>query len=102
MIVGPEPRADPPDHELERIGELWARLSRAAWTPRPGESVVDRLETAPWESLDPCVREAWEALTDPANLAGLERWAAGDLNPVARRATDKALQVCRERASRWA
>jgi hypothetical protein len=79
------------------IGYLWLALDRARHAPRSGESILDRLRQDPWSHDDPAVRSAWEVLTRPENLVGLEQWERGDLNPVARRMTDAAIHESKTR-----
>ena len=55
----------------ERMFALWSALSKAVWDS--GES----LGPEPWESMNDKVRAAWDALTQPSNLEGLESWASG-------------------------
>ncbi len=85
---------------LKTIRPYWIELSRV-WNgflecePDTGHAIVP-----PWESDVPEVQKAWLALTDPKNLAGLEHWAAQcDMNPTARKFSDKALKACRERVA---
>jgi len=65
------------DQELKRIQDLWLVLDQARYATRPGESLLDRLRQDPWTHDDSAVRSAWEALTSPENLAGLEQWSQG-------------------------
>ncbi|MBI4612479.1 MAG: hypothetical protein HY720_02610 [Planctomycetes bacterium] len=88
------------DPEIQRIFGLWSRLDQEIFTPNPGESVLERMATDAWESQDPRIRAAWEELTDPTNLPALTEWAAqSNMHAEARRASDMALRICRERAA---
>ena len=75
----------------ERMFALWSALSKSVWDSD------ESLGPEPWESMHEKVQAAWDALTQPNNLEGLELWASGDLNPAAREAADRALQECRSR-----
>ena len=79
------------------IADLWLALARVRKAIRPGESILERLAVDPWDHDDPAIQDAWVALTAPENLHSLERWAVGDLNPEARRATERAIVVARAR-----
>jgi hypothetical protein len=81
-----------------QIFGLWVQLSRAINTVGTGEDLVDRILTPPWESKDPQVVMAWEALTHPKNLDDLIDWGSHELNPRAKEYTAKAIQVCRSRS----
>ncbi len=79
--------------------ELWGELDSAVIQ---APNLLDTLGQ-PWESTDPRVAAAWEALTRPENLASLEAWyASGDygraMNDYAAGATREAIKVCRSRA----
>lgn len=80
------------------ISELWLALSRAQHSPRPGESILDRLRLPPWEHDDLVVQEAWERLTRPENVAELEEWAKANLNQTVRHMTEEALKAARSRS----
>ena len=83
-----------PDQLRKRMFALWSALEQAVWDS--GECLGG---PEPWESMNERVRSAWDELTQPSNLEGLELWASGDLNPASREATDRALQKCRSRTS---
>jgi hypothetical protein len=87
MISGTEP-----DSIQQRMFALWSNLEKAVW--ESGEA----LGPEPWESRNDKVRSAWDELTRPSNLEGLELWASGDLNATAREATNRALRECKSRA----
>jgi hypothetical protein len=87
MISGTDP-----DAIQQRMFTLWSALQKAVW--ESGEA----LGPEPWESRNDKVRAAWDELTRPSNLEGLELWAGGDLNATARAATDRALWECKSRA----
>ncbi len=80
---------------LSRIHRLWVDLALAINSVKEGEDIFVRIQTLPWESPDPDVVQAWEALVAPENLADLVDWGSGDLNPRARAMTDLALEFCR-------
>lgn len=85
------------DESKQKIFELWVKLSRARWRK---EVFEQEMKTHPWESSDPQVKAAWDALTHPRNLAGLEQWGREPekMNVVAQEATAKAIEFCRKRA----
>lgn len=86
------------DPEIERIFAHWVALDREMFTAGPGESLLDRPTPTPWESADARIRSAWEALTAPGNLRGLEKWARMEImNPRARELSAMALESCRAR-----
>jgi hypothetical protein len=69
-----------------------------------GSGRLDDVFIDPWESSQPKIVAAWEALTRPENLADLEFWLASfghgeGMNDWARKATLKAIEVCRARAA---
>jgi hypothetical protein len=82
---------------MSRIGDLWRELSEAVNRPTPGEDILARRTTPPWESTDARVVAAWMALTAPENLESLLEWAKLNLNDYARASTNKAIEVCRSR-----
>jgi hypothetical protein len=82
-----------PDSIQQRMFVLWSNLEKAVW--ESGEP----LGPEPWESRNDKVRSAWDELTRPSNLEGLELWAGGELNAAAREATNRALRECRSRAN---
>lgn len=87
------------DHEQAMIWQYWIYLERERFRLEPGESTIDRLLVPSWESKDPRVMAAWEALTRPSHLAALERWyRPAEMNPEAKAATEAALKECRARA----
>jgi hypothetical protein len=91
-----------PIAEKDRIWRLWIDLERAQFQRRPeepGYSPIDQLLVKPWHSTDALVRAAWELLTRPENLPGLEIWAIGmeNFNPMAKEYTEAALKECRRR-----
>lgn len=84
--------------EQAMIFQFWVRLEREQFKPEPGESVIDRLSMEPWESQDPRIKAAWEALTHPSHLSALEMWyQPKGMNPTARAYTEAALRDCRAR-----
>lgn len=83
--------------KMPKIQQLWVDLSRAQWKEKEGESLAERLSTPPWDSSDPEIKNAWDALTAPENLAELEKWGEKEMNPRARECTDKALEACKKR-----
>ncbi len=87
------------DAELQRrqVFEFWVELSRAR---HRREVFEQEMFTNPWESNDPQVMLAWDRLTNPVNLDGLELWGAepDKMNPVACEATAKAIEHCRKRS----
>lgn len=81
----------------QEMFQLWVNLS----TARLRKEVFEReMKTNPWESDDPQVKAAWDALTHPSNLAALEYWGREPerMNVVAQEATAKAIEFCRKRA----
>lgn len=76
------------------LWERWLELSRV-------RAEEQDHEVPPWQSTNGRVRTAWLDLTQPGNLAALEVWGAalGEMNPVAAEASQKAIEVCRERSS---
>ncbi|HAR67265.1 MAG TPA: hypothetical protein DCR55_13790 [Lentisphaeria bacterium] len=69
---------------MQRIQQLWNDLSRACSAVKEGESVLQRLATPPWNSNDPVVRAAWNALTHPRDLEDLLTRGEPELNTRAR------------------
>lgn len=87
--------------ELPSIQQLWVDLSRSRWEIEEGDSVLQKLSTAPWESDDPAILQAWDNLTRPENLDDLEAWANQDsMNTTAFDCARRAVEVCRERKQR--
>ena len=82
---------------IEKISKFWIALSKAQ---RRKEIFVQQLQIDPWDSLDSEVQTAWNALIDPNNLSALEEWGAcpEGLNPLARRVTQKAIELCKLKA----
>jgi hypothetical protein len=83
----------------QKIFKLWVESSQARWR----HEVLDReIQINPWESDDPQMRAAWDALTRSENLADLEEWgiAPDKMNSTARELTAKAIEWCRKRV-RW-
>jgi hypothetical protein len=76
---------------------LWVQLSQAIDNCPPGEDIVKRHGTPPWEFTDPAVTEAWGRITAPENRAELESRLRQHLNPVAQAYTQKALEICQQR-----
>ena len=87
------------DSRMPRIEQFWMDLSRVTYRVAEGESLLERVYTPPWESEDPEITEAWNALISPSNLTNLRKWGEGNLNPMARRYTDKAIEMCEERSA---
>jgi hypothetical protein len=85
------------NHDNEEMTPFWVALAEARNRP---EVIEKEGRRHPWESSDPQVKTAWEALTDPRNLTGLERWGddAGGMNSFAREVTVKAIEHCRVKA----
>ena len=80
------------------ILQLWIALSNA----RNRREVIEKEgRIDPWESNDSRVKVAWEALTDPKNLAGLRQWRSEPekINPYARQVAAKAIEYCRAKAA---
>ena len=79
------------------IFELWNALSKARWRR---EVFEQEMKANPWESNDSQVKAAWDALTDPRNLAGLEQWGSEpeEMNATAREAAAVAIRCCRMKA----
>jgi len=73
----------------------WFALEQARC--RPGPDITERLRTPPWESTDPQIVAAWEAITAPDKLQRLEERLRLDLNPTAQKATEMALEECLRR-----
>jgi hypothetical protein len=73
---------------------LWVKLSQAVHDCPPGESVLERHATRPWQSKDQAVLDAWGKITDPRNRAELERRLRNDLNPLAEEYSRMALEIC--------
>lgn len=69
------------DPDLVHVLDCWVALDLERFTPNPGESLSARLAQEPWQSNDPRIRSAWDALTDPKNMSGLEKWKAMDVLP---------------------
>jgi tetratricopeptide (TPR) repeat protein len=93
---GGGPQAERNFARILRMQDQWAALDEAIL----GSGSPDESSVPPWESSHPTIRAAWEQLTDPANLDDLEYWLAftGDrpgMNPWARAATLKAIEVCK-------
>ncbi len=76
---------------------LWVRLSQAVHNCPPGEDMLVRHATPPWESTDKAVIDAWVKITDPTNCAALESRLQHELNPTAQAYTRKALEICLRR-----
>ena len=90
-----------PPLESPVIFRLWVALSQARFqSARIGERGIslEKLAVKAWESTDPAVVAAWERLTHPDNLRGLEAWSEQVWNPIAAEATRKALEICRSRS----
>ena len=78
---------------MHRVLLLWLELNRvAARAYGPGHR-----RREPWTTDDTVVRNAWERLTDPANLLALEQWLCQSAEGEQAEWARKALQVCRER-----
>jgi hypothetical protein len=73
---------------------LWVELDRAIHTCPPGETMLERHATLPWESKDPSVLEVWERIVDPKNREELEARLRKDSNPIAEKCIRKALETC--------
>lgn len=87
------------DDPIARIRPLWDALDRLKSTAGPDESTFARRER-PWETRFPDIRAAWESLTAPSNVSGLEAWARQPhVNVIAREAAEQALAACRARAA---
>jgi len=82
--------------QTTKIHRLWIDLSIAMNHIQSGESILQRRHE-PWNSEDPEIKTAWEALTAPENLEMLYEWNADDMNPTARTATAKAIEHCLRR-----
>ena len=84
------------DESQQKIFQLWVNLSKARWRK---EIVEVEMKTNPWDSNDPQVKAAWDALTHPNNLAALEYWdrEPEKMNAVAHEVAAKAIACCRKR-----
>jgi hypothetical protein len=73
-------------------------LSTLLWSPRDGESVMERLATPPWSTDDPLVRALWDKLTAPEHELDLAVLAAqSGISPTAREYYLRALEDARAR-----
>jgi hypothetical protein len=82
-----------------RLSSLWAALDEAIMGGGLAEHFVN-----PWESQNPAVRAAWEALTRPDNLSDLQAWLADDrgrrgITQYGEALTRKAIEDCRSRSA---
>lgn len=85
---------------LRRVQELWRELDEAIL----GSRRFDEVFIDPWESSQPNILAAWNRLTKPENLSDLEFWLASfdngnGMNDWARKATLKAIEICRAKAA---
>lgn len=83
----------------DKIFLLWVELERA-YHDGPHEDrepPLLRLQNKPWDSSDPHVQRAWEALTAPGNLHDLKEWHSDQHNDLAQKWTLKAIERCQRR-----
>jgi hypothetical protein len=83
--------------DTNTFNDLWINLSKAQHAIRKGESILERISVLPWESKDPDVKNAWNAIIRPENIFLLEHRLSQPLNDHAREYAEKALQQCKER-----
>jgi hypothetical protein len=79
---------------MHRVLLLWLELNRAV---SQAELLAGSVRQPPWNSQVPAVREAWDRLTDPANLLALEQWLCQSAEGTQAEWARQALAVCRER-----
>jgi hypothetical protein len=90
----------PDDNLLRQMYQFWAALDEAMLAP--GDIFRDP-DCWPWNSPRPAVRAAWDRLTHPDNLLGMEHWLAHHrkgrgMTEWAKQVTLTAIEVCQRRS----
>jgi len=85
---------------MPRVQQLWISLNVSRFAACQGPDRRELVAMPIWELKDPDVQEAWQNLTDPANLTELEQWSTELEDPSIKDGVAKAIQVCRARAQK--
>lgn len=86
-------------NDLQPMLELWMNLQRAV-SCYARERKGQYRQVKPWLCDDPIIQQAWRTLTDPQNIAILEKWLEAEIaNRQSSEWAMEAVRQCRERAA---